>query len=575
MAVHNSEIAEIFEQVADLLDIQGANPFRIRAYRQAARTIRRLPERAEDWVKQNKDLTQLSGIGKDLAGKIKEIVKTNGLKQLEELKQEVPEGLRAIMQMEGLGPKRTKTLYQNLNIETLNDLRKAIEKDKIQELEGFGEKSQQNIKEALEKRKSGGEKRTLLHIAEEVVEPLLEYIKKANALKEAIVAGSYRRKKETVGDIDILALTKNKKNVMDHFVSYEDIIKVVNKGETKSTVKLKTGMQVDLRAIAPESKGAALLYFTGSRDHNIKLRELALEKNLKVNEYGVFKGKKQVAGKSEKEIYDYLGLQFMPPEIREQRGEIEAAKNNNLPNLITKKDIKGDLQMHTTGSDGSNSIKEMALAAKKLGYEYIAITDHTAYIGITQGFEADEVQQQLDEIDQLNKELKDFTILKSLEVDIKKDGSLDMPDKVLKKLNLVVCSIHSHFRLSIKEQTQRVLKAMDNPYFSIWSHPSARIIQQRKPIDINFEKVFKKAKDRNIFIEINAQPSRLDLNALQAKNAKEMGLKMVISTDAHSTEELKYMQYGINQARRGWLEPKDVINTYSLKNLQKLLSKNG
>jgi DNA polymerase (family 10) len=569
VAVHNSQIAAIFHQVADLLEIKGANRFRVRAYRQAAQTIKELPERAEDWVEQNKDFTKLSGIGKDLAAKIEEIIKTGGLKQLEKIKQDVPEELRKIMQMEGLGPKRTKQLYQQLKIKSLDDLAEAVSQGKIKDLEGFGQKTEENIKQALQKQ--GGEKRTLFYVAEEIIEPFLAYLKQEPGLEEAIVAGSYRRKKETVGDIDILALSKNSKKVIQRFVEYEDVKKVVNQGDTKATVILEIGMQVDLRVIAPKSKGAALLYFTGSREHNIRLRKLAMKKNLKVNEYGVFKNKKQVAGKSEQEIFNFLGLQDIPPELRENRGEIQAAKNKQLPELVTLKDLKGDLQMHTSDSDGKASIKEMALAAKQLGHQYIAVTDHTAYLGITQGLEEKGVEQQIKKIDQLNQKLEGITILKSLEVDILKDGKLDISNEILKKLNLVVCSIHSHFNLPLEEQTKRVLKAMDNPYFTIFSHPTGRIIQQREPIKLDLEKVFKKARKNNIVLEINSQPSRLDLKDNHIKRAKELGVKLVISTDAHSPQNLTYLKYGVNQARRGWLEPKDVINTLTLSDLKTFL----
>ncbi|MEA2020759.1 MAG: DNA polymerase/3'-5' exonuclease PolX [Patescibacteria group bacterium] len=574
MPVYNSEVANILEEVADILDIQGANQFRIRAYRNAARKVRNLSRSLEDMVNKGKDLTEIEGVGKDMANKLEEIARTGKLKQLEELKGEFPEALTTLLSIEGLGPERVGDLHQELGIETTKDLEKALEEGKVQELHGFGEKITAKIKKALEEG-PGEEKRTKLKVAEQYVEPLVQYLKKDPNTKDVVVAGSYRRKKETVGDIDILTTGKKGEGIIHRFTEFEDIGEIVSEGETKSTVKLRTGIQVDLRVVAEESYGAALMYFTGSKAHNIKLRNLALKERLKLNEYGVFRGEESVAGETEEEIYKLFNLPYIPPEIREDRGEVEAAKEGNLPNLVKLDDIRGDLQIHTKNSDGEEPIETMVKKCKKLGYEYIAITDHSAYMGITQGLDKEGVEEQIKQIKKINKKLDGITILSSIEVDIMEDGSLDLPNNTLKKLDIVTCSIHSKFNLPPKEQTQRILNAMDNPYFHIFGHPTGRVIGGRSGYEYDMEKVFKKAKEKNCFLEINAQPDRLDLDDAYAKMAKELGVKMTISSDAHSLEELDFLKYGINQARRGWLEPHDVLNTYPLTELQNLLQKEG
>ncbi len=572
MIIHNSQIAEIFEEKADLLDIQGANQYRIRAYRNAARLINRLSKRVQEMIDEGQDLTKLEGIGKDLAEKIKEIVETGKLKQLEKLKSEMPPGLLEILDIEGLGPKRVKKLYQELNIESVSQLQKAIKKGKVQELEGFGQKTAENIISGIEKLKNKSN-RIILMRAERLIEPLVEYLKTDENAEEVVVAGSYRRRKETVGDIDILVTSPKGKQLISRFVDYEEVDEIVSQGETKSTVRLHTGLQVDLRVVEKKSYGAALIYFTGSKNHNIRLRNLAIKSGCKVSEYGVFKNKKQVAGKTEEEVYKYFDLDFIPPEIREDRGEIPAALDNNLPNLITLEDIKGDLQMHSTGSDGNNTIEEMAQTAKNLGREYIAITDHSAYLGITQGLEEKDLENQIKEIQKLNKKLDGIKILTSIEVDVLKDGSLDMDDSILSKLDIVTASVHSKFKLPADKQTDRIIKAMDNHNVNIIGHPTGRIINRRDPYKLEIERLLKAAEERNCVMEINAHPSRLDLNDIYAKAAKDIGVKIAINTDAHRTEELKYMKYGIYQARRGWIEPSDVINTYPLYKMRELIKR--
>ncbi len=566
MPIYNSEVADKFNKVADLLDIKGANQFRIRAYRNAARKINNLSRNLYDMVENKEDLTQMQGIGKDLAGKIKEVVETGKLNQLQELEKELPPQLPSLLNIPGLGPERVGDLYQQLGVESKEDLKKAVQQGKVRELEGFGEKTEQNIRKALNKKSQ--EERTKLILAEELIEPLVAYLTNNQNINKVSVAGSYRRKKETVGDIDILVTGKNGLKIIDFFTHYEDVKEIDSKGETKSTVILRTGMQVDLRVVEDKSYGAALLYFTGSKEHNIRLRNLAIQHGLKINEYGVFRSEEKLAGKREEEIYKLLDLPYIPPEIREARGEIDAAQKGELPKLIEQNDLKGDLQMHTTDSDGENSLKEMAQAAAELGYEYIAITDHSAYMGITQGLDEKGLVKQIKELEKINAELKEIEILKGMEVDIMENGSLDLPESSLKKLDLVTCSIHSKFNLSLEKQTERILTAMDNPYFHIFAHPTGRIINAREPYKYDVEKVLRKAKDKGIAMEINAHPARLDLNDIYAKMAKDLGVKITISTDAHSTEELKFMKYGINQARRGWLESTNVLNTLPLEKLK-------
>lgn len=575
MPVHNSDIAEIFSEIADLLDIEGANEFRVRSYREAAQSIENLSSNVTDLVDEGKDLTELHGIGESIADKIREIVETGKLKQLEEIKKRVPEDLIQLLNLSGLGPERVKDLYQKLNIQSLDDLKKAAENEEIRELEGFGEKTQNKIKKELERLGGKEEKRTKLIKAEEYAEPLVSYLDELEEIKKIIIAGSYRRRKETVGDIDILVTCSDSEPVMDRFVRYDDVDEVISKGETKSSIRLKTGLQVDLRVVKEKSYGSALLYFTGSKSHNIKLRERAIDRDLKINEYGVFpEGKeKAVAGKTEEEVYDIIDLKWIPPELRENRGEIEASENGELPKLVSLSDLKGDLHCHTTYTDGVDSIKEMALAAKDIGHQYLAITDHSKRVTVAEGLDVKELAKQIEEIDRINEKLNDFTILKGVEVDILEDGSLDLPDDILKELDIRVCSIHYKLDLSSEKQTRRILKAMENPYFNIWGHPTDREIHKRDPIDINMDKIMSEAAGKNICMEINSSPRRLDLNDIHSKMAKERGVKIAISTDSHTKNNLKNLKHGINQARRGWLEADDVINTKSATEVIKMMKK--
>jgi DNA polymerase (family 10) len=570
--IHNADIADIFNEVADLLDIQGANQFRIRAYRSAARTVQDLPRSAADMVEEGEDLSRLPGIGKDLAGKIETIVRTGTLPLLKELGGETPQELSALMDVAGLGPKRIKKLYRELGVKSIGDLEKAARAHGLRGLEGFGEKTEQNVlKDIARLRRRSG--RIKIHVADEIAKAYAEYLKRDKSVKELTVAGSYRRRKETVGDLDILASVRKGTDIMDRFVSYENVERVLSKGTTKSTVLLRSGAQVDLRVIPEASYGAALHYFTGSKAHNIAVRTIGVKKKLKINEYGVFRGQKRIAGRREEEVFEQVGLPYIPPELRENRGEIEAAREGKLPKLITLEDIRGDLHAHTKRTDGKNTLEEMAEGARERGYEYLAITEHSKHVTVARGLDEKALAQEIKKIEKLNGRLRGITLLKGIELDILEDGSLDLPDRILKELDVVVCSVHYKFNLSREKQTERVMRAMDNPCFNIFAHPSGRLIGEREPYEIDMERVLEHAGQNGCFLEVNAHPERLDLVDVHCKEAKEMGVKLAICTDAHSVANLDFMRYGIGQARRGWLEAGDVINTRSLKDLRKLLKR--
>jgi DNA polymerase (family 10) len=572
MPVHNSEIADFFEKLADLLEIEDANPFRIRAYRNGARTVRGYTRNMSDLIEQDQDLTKLPNIGKDLAAKIKTIVETGELPLLEKVQSRTPASLSDMMKIYGLGPKRVKALYKKLNIQSIDDLKRAARSGKIRELEGFGKKTEQVIQERVE-RFSVEAPRTKLIVAEDIAAPLVEYLKKSEGIKDIVLSGSYRRRKETVGDLDILVTARKNSPVMNHFTDYDEVDEVVSKGKTRSTVRLRSGMQVDLRVVPPVSYGAALLYFTGSKAHTIAVRKLGVNRGYKINEYGVFKGDKRIAGKTEEEVYDKVGLPFIPPELRENRGEIEAARKGRLPELVTLEDIRGDLHCHTRTTDGHHTLKQMAEAAAERGYAYLSINDHSKHLTVAHGLNEKRLLEQIKAIDKLNGELDDIVVLKSIELDILEDGSLDLPDSVLKELDFTVCAVHYKFNLSRKKQTQRILRAMDNAYFNILAHPSGRLINEREPYQIDLEKIMEAAREHRCFVELNAHPDRLDLTDDACRLAKEMGLKVTIATDAHSTSDLDFMRFGVNQARRGGLEASDVINCRPLKDLRKLFKR--
>jgi DNA polymerase (family 10) len=572
MAIHNHEIARALKKLADLLEIDGAGAFRVRAYRNAAQTINEMSQELSDLVYKGEDISNLPDIGKNMADKIKKMVQTGKLKQLEEMEQKIPVDTEEMMRLSQMGARSIKALYENLGIKNVTELKEAAEAGKVAALKGFGNKTQQKIRDEIEKLQAGeSQARFKWSIAEQIIEPYIEYLRQFEGVERVEAAGSYRRKKETVGDMDLLVITGDNAGIMDHFVHYDEVKQVIAHGETKSSVILRSGLQVDLRSVRAESYGAAMLYFTGSKAHNVAIRRIAQDQDYKVNEYGIYREEAWKAGKTEEEMYKRIGLSWIPPELREDRGEVEAARANDLPRLVALDDIKGDLQSHTKASDGKYTLGEMAEGARQKGYSYFAITDHSKRVSMANGLDEKRLAQHIEEVDQLNTQYKDFKVLKSIEVDILQDGTLDLSDDILGELDIVVCSIHYNMNLSREKQTNRVLKAMESPYFHIFAHPTGRMIGKREPYDIDMEKILDAAAQRGCFMEINAAPDRLDLSDIYARTAKEKGVKMAVSTDAHNLDNLDYMRFGINQARRAWLEAKDVINTYPWDELKKIL----
>jgi DNA polymerase (family 10) len=573
MPVHNSDIEEILTAVADLLEIKGENPFRVRAYRNAARTVQGLSRSVAEMIGQGRDLSELPGVGQDLAGKITEIAATGKLPLLTQLQGEMPAGLTDLMRVPGLGPKRVAVLHRQLGIATLDDLRQAAEQGRIHDLAGFGAKTEQRVLEEAARLQQPQAQRIRLIVAEQVVGPLVQYLQDTKGVNDVVVAGSFRRRKETVGDLDILATCRKNSPVMDRFVGYEDVRQVVSQGETRSTVVLRSGLQVDLRVVPQVSYGAALMYFTGSKDHNIAIRKIGLTKKLKINEYGAFRGRERVAGRTEEQMYAQVGLPYIEPELREDRGEVEAARKGKLPRLVELGDIRGDLHVHTQRTDGHDTIEALVEAAQRHGYEYLAITDHSQHVTVAHGLKPAQVRAQVREIDRINGKLQGFTVLKATEVDILENGTLDLPDEILALLDLTVCSVHYKFNLSLKRQTDRILKALESPYFHILAHPTGRLIGSREPYQVDLEAILKAARAHGCCVELNGHPERLDLNDIHCKMAKDLGVPLVLSTDAHRLGDLDYMRFGVGQARRGWLEPADVLNTRSVRELKKLLKR--
>jgi DNA polymerase (family 10) len=570
MPIHNTDIAAVFDEIADFLEIGEENPFRIRAYRNAARTLRGLGPELRDMVDQQDDLTQLPGIGRELAAKIVEILETGTARALKKLQAKYPQTLRDLLKIPGLGPKRVRVVYQDLGIDSLAQLIEAARNGRISKLSGFGARTEKQILETAE---SMIEKDRRFKIAEvkAYADSLTLYLEGVPGVNKVIVAGSYRRAKETVGDLDILVTARKDSPVMDRFVEYEDVEKVLSKGSTRSSVILRSGLQVDLRRVKNVSLGAALQYFTGSQAHNIAIRRIARQKGLKINEYGVYTFEKRVAGKTEASVYKALNLPYIPPELRESRGEIEAARGGNLPKLVELKDIKGDLHIHTDYTDGQNSLREMTQAARKRGLKYIAVTEHSDRLKAAGGMDPPELRAQMEEIDRLNDEFNDITLLKGIEVEILPDGQLDLPDSVLVRLDLVIGTIHNQLDLSLEKQTRRILRGMDHPHFTFFAHPFGRLINEREPIQVDMMQIIQKARERGCFLELNANIRRLDLYDTYCKIAREEGVMIVINSDAHNIAALDHLQFGVGQARRGWLEKKDVLNTRSLKELRKLL----
>ena len=568
----NLEVAELLRKIAQLLEIKGDIVFKIRAYEKAALVIENLDEDIVDVWKKEK-LDDIPGVGEALTKKISEFLETGELEYYEKLKKQVPVNMEELGKVSGLGPKTIMKLYKELNVKNLKDLEKAAKKKKIENIEGLGKVVEENILKSIDFAKSSGD-RFLLGPALDIAEQITGKLKKFKEVNKIEVAGSLRRMKETIGDIDILITSKNPGKVMDFFTKMNDVEQILAKGPTKSSVRLREGLQADLRVLPEKIYGAALLYFTGSKQHNIVLRKIAIKKGMKLSEYGVFNKKtnKLLAGKTEEECYNKLGLKYVEPEIREDEGEIELAFKGKLPKLIGYNDLKGDLQMHTKYSDGNNTIMEMALAAKKLGHKYICFTDHVGEtFMIANSLNEKRIKKQKKEIDKANKQIKNLTILRGGEVNIKGDGTMDIKNSVLKELDIVLASIHSGFKNPKEKITKRITKAMENPNVDIIAHPTGRLINQRPPIEFDLDKILDKAKQTKTVLEINASPDRLDLKDIHVRAAVKAKVKLSIGTDSHDADQLRNYKLGIATARRGWATKKDIINTCSVKDMLKLL----
>ncbi len=572
----NVQVAEVFDLVADILEFQGANPFRVRAYRNAARTVRDLSEPvAAIAADSERKLTDIEGIGDDLAEKIATLVETGKLPMLEKLQGEVPESVLALMRIEGVGPKKAAALHKELGVATLDELRKACQAGKVRELKGFGEKTEQAILHGIDAAKSI-EVRILWADADAIAQPLCNYLRQCKAVKRLELAGSYRRARETIGDLDVLVVSPHADEVMDHLARLDDVQEVIARGGTKMSVKLQGGLQVDLRVVEAQAFGAALQYFTGSKEHNVVLRGMAKDRGLKINEYGVFRvrGKKEeyLAGAEEKDIYATLDLPLFPPELREARREFQWADEGDLPKLIELDDIRGDLHMHTNQTDGKATLKEMVEAARKCGLRYIAITDHSRRVSMARGLDPKRLRAQWRAIDRLRDELDDgMIVLKGIECDILEKGGMDLPDDVLAEADWVLASVHYGQKQPREQITERILQAIENPHVSAIAHPTGRLINRRPAYEVDLEAVFAAAKKHGKLLELNANPLRLDLNDVHCAAAKSHGIPIVINTDAHSTDQLGVMRYGVLQARRGGLTKKDVANTRTWAAMKTLL----
>jgi DNA polymerase (family 10) len=574
MPVVNATVSAIFEQIADLLDIQGANPFRIRAYRNAARTIGGLGSDVKTMLEKGVDLRELPGIGDDLAAKIREIVETGKSAFLDRLQKQVPPAVTELLRIPGLGPKRVRALYEDLDVQSLEQLLRAASDGRVRTLPGFGRKLEERIVDSVQAQLSKV-RRFKLAVAAQYAQPLTAYLRATPGVGQVVIAGSFRRMRETVGDLDILVTARSSGKVMERFVQYDEVREVLSQGDTRGSVVLKSGLQVDIRVVAPDSFGAALHYFTGSKAHNIAVRRLAQTKGLKVNEYGVYRGAQRIAGETEQSVYACVGLPYIEPELREDHGEIEAARTGHLPNLVDMADLKGDLHAHSRASDGHDSIRDMALAARAHGLSYLAITEHSRRLKVARGLDPVRLARQIDEIDLLNRELSGVTVLKGIEVDILEDGSLDLPDSILSRLDVVIAAVHSKFNLTRAQQTGRILKALENPLVSMLAHPTGRLIDEREPYDADMPRIIRKARASGCHLELNAHPERLDLLDSHCRMAKEEGVLISVNSDAHSVHEFDNLQFGVGQARRGWLEKKDVLNTRPLAEVRRLLKSPG
>ncbi|OIO45199.1 MAG: DNA polymerase III [Parcubacteria group bacterium CG1_02_36_42] len=591
----NQEIAKIFYEIADYLEMEGV-AFKPYAYQKAAITLETLEEDVEEIYKKGgiKALEEIPGVGESIALKIEEYLKTGRIKGYEKLKKKTPINLEEIIAVEGMGPKKAKVLYQKLGIRNLKDLEKTARAHKIASLFGFGEKTEKNILEGIAflKRSKG---RFLLGEILPKVKEVYEKFKSLKEVEKIDPAGSVRRMKETIGDVDFLVISKNPEKVMDFFVSLPGVIKIWGKGTTKASIRMKEGFDMDIRVVPDRSYGSALQYFTGSKEHNIATRKIAIDRGFKLSEYGLFRGSKMIAGADEKEIYQKLGMEWIPPEMRENQGEIEAASERKLPKIIGYKDIKGDLHCHSKWDGGANSIEEIAEAAMKMDYQYIGIADHTKFLRIEHGLDEKKLELQKKEIEKLNSKFRirpqpisnglgrpaliqgrwrnsKFRILQGCEANILSDGLIDIKDEALKKLDFVIAGIHSNFKMEKSKMTERIIRAMKNPNVDIISHPTGRILKRRDEYQIDFDKILRVAKETGTILEINSFPERLDLNAENIRRAKEAGVKMVINTDSHHKDQLRFIEFGIAQARRGWAEKGDIINTQPLEKLLKFFT---
>ena len=565
----NKEVAEIFRKVAALLEIKGDNPYRIRAYQRAAQNIEALTLDVEELAAQGK-LERIPGIGKDLAQKIKEILETGTLQKYEELKREIPPELLKFLEIPGFGPKKAKIVYEKLGIKTIEELEKACLEHRLARLPGFGPKTEENILKGIKllKQKRG---RLPLGLVLPWAEELVSLLKKKSPVDRIDIAGSIRRRRETVKDIDILVTSKNPLKVMEIFVSLPMVEEVLLQGETKTSVRLKQGIQVDLRVVDPECYGAALAYFTGSKAHNIRIRELGVQRGLKINEYGIFKGQNRIGGREEEEVFAAVGLPWIPPELREDRGEIEAAQAGTLPRLVGYDEVLGDAHVHSKFSDGSASIEEIAAYARKLGLKWVGICDHSQGLKVAGGVPIEKIMEKKKAIEAFNKRSKDVKLLCGTEVDILADGKLDYPDEILKEFDLVIASIHSGFKQGEENLTQRIVAAMKNPFVHCIGHPTGRLLGEREPYPLDMERIISTAKETKTALEINAYYKRLDLNDIHARAAKEAGVKLLIGTDAHITDQMSYLHLGVAVARRGWCEKDDILNTLNYRQFKKYL----
>jgi DNA polymerase (family 10) len=569
--LENAEIARLFRELADLLEIEGANPFRVRAYRTAARTAETHPDSLVELAKQHPDqLTELPGIGEDLAAKIVEIVATGRLGLLEETTHRLPKGLTALMRLPGLGPKRVRQLHDQLGVRTPRELSAAVASGRVAALHGFGPRTEARLRAALAEHREEN-RRFPLSVASQYGEALLEWLRQVPGIAEVEIAGSLRRRKDTVGDLDILVTARAPAPVISHFAEYPEVEEILAQGPTRAAIRLRAGLQVDLRVLEKESFGAGLYYFTGSKAHNIAVRGLARSRGFKVNEYGVWRGETRVAGRSEREVATALGLPLIPPELREDRGELQAALAGRLPKLLELKDLRGDLQSHTTGSDGRDTLAAMAEAASALGHEYLAVTDHTPALRVTRGLDREGFRRQRRAIERINAKAGGLTLLAGAEVDILADGSLDLDDDTLWGLDLVVVSLHTALSLPRQEQTRRVVQALRHPAVDILGHPTARLLGERAGVQLDMDEIYQVAADRGVILEVNAQPDRLDLDDLASQAAIRHGVRLAVSTDAHAVQELGFLRWGVDQARRGWATRENVVNTLPLPALMQLL----